>query len=93
MSAYRSSFTDSSRSNRLHRRWQAARAAGINSISFDLVYGLPIQSRETFAATLERALSLEPDRLALFNYAHIPERFKAQRRIPTDTLPLNPAAH
>jgi len=66
---------------------QAARAAGINSISFDLVYGLPIQSRETFAATLERALSLEPDRLALFNYAHIPERFKAQRRIPTDTLP------
>ena len=66
---------------------QAARAAGINSISFDLVYGLPIQSRETFAATLERALSLEPDRLALFNYAHIPERFKAQRRIPTETLP------
>jgi oxygen-independent coproporphyrinogen-3 oxidase len=66
---------------------QAARDGGINSISFDLVYGLPIQSRETFAATLERVLSLEPDRLALFNYAHIPERFKAQRRIPTDTLP------
>jgi oxygen-independent coproporphyrinogen III oxidase len=65
----------------------AARDSGINSISFDLVYGLPIQSRETFAATLERALSLEPDRLALFNYAHIPERFKAQRRIPTHTLP------
>lgn len=65
----------------------AARAAGINSISFDLVYGLPIQSRDTFAATLERVLSLEPDRLALFNYAHIPERFKAQRRIPTETLP------
>ena len=65
----------------------AARAAGISSVSFDLVYGLPIQSRETFAATLERVLSLEPDRLALFNYAHIPERFKAQRRIPTDTLP------
>lgn len=66
---------------------QATRAAGIGSISFDLVYGLPIQSRESFAATLERVLSLEPDRLALFNYAHIPERFKAQRRIPTDTLP------
>lgn len=65
----------------------AARDSGIASISFDLVYGLPIQSRETFAATLERALSLEPDRLALFNYAHIPERFKAQRRIPTHTLP------
>jgi oxygen-independent coproporphyrinogen-3 oxidase len=66
---------------------EAARAVGINSISFDLVYGLPIQSRDTFAATLERVLSLEPDRLALFNYAHIPERFKAQRRIPTETLP------
>lgn len=66
---------------------RAARDSGIASISFDLVYGLPIQSRETFAATLERALSLEPDRLALFNYAHIPERFKAQRRIPTHTLP------
>ena len=66
---------------------QAARAVGINSVSFDLVYGLPIQSRESFAVTLERVLSLEPDRLALFNYAHIPERFKAQRRIPTATLP------
>jgi len=66
---------------------QSARSAGINSVSFDLVYGLPIQSRESFAATLERVLSLEPDRLALFNYAHIPERFKAQRRIPTETLP------
>ncbi len=66
---------------------QASRASGIDSISFDLVYGLPIQSRESFAATLERVLSLEPDRLALFNYAHIPERFKAQRRIPTETLP------
>ena len=65
----------------------AARDSGITSISFDLVYGLPIQSRDTFAVTLERALSLEPDRLALFNYAHIPERFKAQRRIPTRTLP------
>lgn len=66
---------------------QAARAAGISSVSLDLVYGLPIQSRQSFAATLERVLSLDPDRLALFNYAHIPERFKAQRRIPTDTLP------
>jgi oxygen-independent coproporphyrinogen III oxidase len=64
-----------------------ARTAGIESVSFDLVYGLPIQSRETFAKTLERVLSLDPDRLALFNYAHIPERFKAQRRIPTDSLP------
>jgi oxygen-independent coproporphyrinogen III oxidase len=65
----------------------AARDAGFASISFDLVYGLPLQSRESFATTLERTLSLEPDRIALFNYAHIPERFKAQRRIPTDSLP------
>jgi len=66
---------------------QATRAAGIKSLSFDLVYGLPIQSRATFAATLERVLALDPDRLALFNYAHLPERFKAQRRIPTSSLP------
>jgi oxygen-independent coproporphyrinogen III oxidase len=65
----------------------AARTAGFASISFDLVYGLPLQSRETFATTLERTLSLEPDRIALFNYAHIPERFKAQRRIPSESLP------
>jgi oxygen-independent coproporphyrinogen III oxidase len=66
---------------------QAARSTGINSVSFDLVYGLPIQNRERFARTLERVLSLEPDRIALFNYAHIPERFKAQRLIPSETLP------
>jgi oxygen-independent coproporphyrinogen III oxidase len=64
-----------------------ARDAGFASVSFDLVYGLPIQSRDTFAKTLERVLSLEPDRVALFNYAHIPERFKAQRRVPTESLP------
>jgi oxygen-independent coproporphyrinogen III oxidase len=64
-----------------------ARESGIESISFDLVYGLPIQSRETFSRTLERVLHLDPDRIALFNYAHIPERFKAQRRIPTASLP------
>jgi oxygen-independent coproporphyrinogen III oxidase len=66
---------------------RAARAAGIDSVSFDLVYGLPIQTRQRFARTLEQALSLDPDRIALFNYAHIPERFKAQRLIPNETLP------
>jgi len=66
-------------------RW--ARRAGIEAISFDLVYGLPLQSRATLAMTLERALSLEPSRMALFNYAHLPERFKAQRRIPEQALP------
>ncbi len=66
-------------------RW--AREAGITAISFDFVYGLPLQSRATLATTLERALSLEPDRIAIFNYAHIPERFKAQRRIPAESLP------
>ncbi len=65
----------------------AAREASFSSVSFDLVYGLPLQSRDSFAATLERTLSLEPDRVALFNYAHIPERFKAQRRIPSESLP------
>jgi oxygen-independent coproporphyrinogen III oxidase len=66
---------------------RAARVAGISSISFDLVYGLPIQTRERFARTLEQVLAMDPDRVALFNYAHIPERFKAQRLIPNETLP------
>ncbi len=66
---------------------RAARDVGINSVSFDLVYGLPIQTRERFARTLEQVLSLDPDRIALFNYAHIPERFKAQRLIPNEILP------
>jgi len=65
----------------------AARAEGFKSISIDLIYGLPHQSVESFARTLEKILAISPDRLSVFNYAHLPELFKPQRRINETDLP------
>ena len=64
-----------------------ARALEFDSISFDLIYGLPYQNEARFLETLEKVINLSPDRLSVYNYAHLPERFKPQRRIVTDTLP------
>ncbi|HGJ5857185.1 oxygen-independent coproporphyrinogen III oxidase [Arsenophonus nasoniae] len=66
---------------------QRAREVGFNSTSIDLIYGLPKQTAETFAFTLERVLALSPDRLSVFNYAHMPHLFAAQRKIKTQDLP------
>jgi len=65
----------------------AARAHGFHSISIDLIYGLPLQTPASFHATLETVLALSPDRLSVFNYAHLPEMFKTQRQIDPDALP------
>lgn len=65
----------------------AARAEGFRSISLDLMYGLPHQTVKGFTRTLERVLQAEPDRLSLFNYAHMPTLFKPQRRINDEELP------
>ncbi len=65
----------------------AARREGFRSISMDLIYGLPLQTARSFIATLDRVLEAEPDRLSVFNYAHLPERFKPQRRINEVDLP------
>ncbi len=64
-----------------------ARDLGFLSINVDLMYGLPHQTRNTFAATLDTVLTLAPDRLAVFNYAHLPQIFKHQRMIQDDWLP------
>ncbi|MBI3778019.1 MAG: oxygen-independent coproporphyrinogen III oxidase [Gammaproteobacteria bacterium] len=64
-----------------------ARALGFRSINMDLIYGLPFQTVETFARTLEKIISAGPDRLSVFNYAHLPEMFKPQRRIRSEDLP------
>lgn len=64
-----------------------ARQAGFKSISIDLIYGLPFQSPESFSKTLDRILAVDPDRLSVFNYAHLPEMFPPQRRIAVDQLP------
>jgi oxygen-independent coproporphyrinogen-3 oxidase len=65
----------------------AARAAGFKSVNMDLIYGLPRQSRATFAGTLDKVLELAPERVALYHYAHLPDRFKPQRRIVLEELP------
>lgn len=65
----------------------AARAIGFGSINVDLIYGLPRQTPERFARTIERVVALAPDRIALYGYAHLPERFKPQRRIDAAELP------
>ncbi|WP_019412326.1 oxygen-independent coproporphyrinogen III oxidase [Pseudomonas psychrophila] len=65
----------------------AARTLQFRSINIDLIYGLPKQTPEAFARTIEEVISLQPDRLSVFNYAHLPERFMPQRRISTSDLP------
>lgn len=65
----------------------AAREAGFKSVSVDLIYGLPRQTLEGFRATLEKTLSLAPDRIALYSYAHLPQIFMPQRRIADADLP------
>lgn len=64
-----------------------ARECGFTSINMDLIYGLPKQTPDGFARTLERVLQASPDRVALYSYAHLPERFKPQRRIDPADMP------
>jgi oxygen-independent coproporphyrinogen-3 oxidase len=64
------------------------RALGYRSINIDLIYGLPKQSVETMRATLATVLIWRPDRIALYSYAHLPERFMPQRRIESEDLPM-----
>jgi oxygen-independent coproporphyrinogen-3 oxidase len=63
------------------------RQAGFTSINLGLIYGLPHQTAESFAETLEKALALNPDRFAVFNYAHVPWMIPAQRIIKENFLP------
>lgn len=64
-----------------------ARRIGFESINVDLIYGLPRQNADSFAQTLSQVSQLRPDRIALYAYAHLPERFKPQRRIDAAELP------
>lgn len=64
-----------------------ARQHGIRSINIDLIYGLPHQTVESFSKTLDTIIDLDPDRIAIYNYAHLPHRFPPQRRIQAEDLP------
>ena len=66
---------------------EQARTLGFESINTDLIYGLPKQNLVGFRRTLEQLASLRPDRVALYGYAHLPQRFKPQRRIDAADLP------
>ena len=65
----------------------ASRELGFESVNVDLIYGLPMQTPDTFERTLAQVVTLRPDRIALYAYAHLPERFKPQRRIHAPDLP------
>ena len=60
---------------------------GFHSVSMDLIYGLPKQTMATLSRTLEQTIALDPDRLSLFNYAHMPQLFKVQKQIDESQLP------
>ena len=66
---------------------EEARASGFRSVNLDLIYGLPKQTVDGFAATLDKVIALAPDRLAVYSYAHLPTVFKPQRRIAQADLP------
>ncbi len=66
---------------------EAARHDGFKSINVDLIYGLPLQSVASFSDTLDKIVAASPDRISVFNYAHLPSRFKTQRQINQAQLP------
>jgi oxygen-independent coproporphyrinogen-3 oxidase len=69
------------------RVMEEARQRGFTSISVDLIYGLPFQKEDTFARTLDRIVALNPDRVAVFNFAYLPEVMRHQKAIPKEALP------
>ena len=64
-----------------------SRRLGFKSINMDLIYGLPHQSEDSFARTLDSVIQMSPDRLSVFNYAHLPDRFRSQKHIRSEDLP------
>jgi oxygen-independent coproporphyrinogen III oxidase len=72
--------------DRTIRVYDGCRAAGFNGVNVDLVYGLPGQSRDTFTATLEEVIGLEPDRVSCFSYAHVPWVRPEQNKVDTTIM-------
>lgn len=65
----------------------SARELGFKSINIDLIYGLPHQTIDSFSRTVDKIIELSPDRLSVFNYAHMPDRFRSQSHIKNEDLP------
>jgi len=66
---------------------EASRESGFNSVSVDLIYGLPLQTAKSFEKTIDSVLTVRPDRLSVYNYAHLPHLFRAQRMIKSEQVP------
>jgi len=66
---------------------EESRKLGFNSVSIDLIYGLPLQSVDSFSRTIDTVVAAKPNRLAVYNYAHMPHIFRAQRMIDADDIP------
>ena len=66
---------------------EQSRRLGFNSVSIDLIYGLPLQTVESFSRTIDTVVAAKPDRLAVYNYAHLPHIFRAQRMIDAKDIP------
>ena len=66
---------------------EGSRKLGFNSVSIDLIYGLPHQTSDSFGKTIDTVVKVKPDRLAVYNYAHMPHIFRAQRMINADDIP------
>lgn len=71
----------------VERAVMASRDTGYESVNADLIYGLPKQTLDSFARTIDEVIRISPDRIALYNYAHLPSRFKAQRMVKPEDLP------
>lgn len=71
----------------IHDLLKKARELGFQSTNLDLIYGLPLQNVESFMFTLQKVIELNPDRLSVFNYAHLPSRFAGQAKIKEEQLP------
>ncbi|MDH5561727.1 MAG: oxygen-independent coproporphyrinogen III oxidase, partial [Deltaproteobacteria bacterium] len=64
-----------------------AKELGFKGVNFDLIYGLPYQTLDSFKQTLKQVIEMKPDRLALYNFAHLPKQIPHQRKIKPETLP------
>ncbi|NOY73030.1 MAG: oxygen-independent coproporphyrinogen III oxidase [Gammaproteobacteria bacterium] len=66
---------------------EEAKSLNFKSVNLDLIYGLPLQTTKSFSETLDKIIDVNPDRLSIFNYAHLPDLFKTQRQIKAEELP------
>lgn len=74
----------------IRRHVEVSRELGFDSVNLDLIYGLPYQQVSTFSSSIDQVIALNPDRVSLFSYAHLPSRFPGQRKIKDEWLPNAP---